>query len=470
MTPPKKLGLFKGSSHDNGGIPSKVNETGQLIEIEGDEYYICRDAYNSSDAYSFDNKTNKQILESIYKKNSCKLNQSLMAAGDFIVCKLVVLDKSKHSREGTVKQILNEMQGEKSCKVENGGSSFKLGGKFRTITKKDGTKYDVKVYSEEELMQRADKKKESLKNIAKNIKSLRGKVNSDLKSSDEKTFLTALAVYTMLETSERVGNSDSASNGHFGITGLKSNHISINGNTVTFKYKGKSGVDHDKKVSNSKLASALSKAKSSSSSENIFETSGGFSVKNDGVNRYLKSLDVSAKDIRGYSANKWIISKLNRLSPEDSEAKRKKQFNEVAKEVAEKVGHGAATLKKHYLLPELQLQWISKGKVIDLTKFKDQKLAYGGAVKTDAQKEKVGVVMKEFKDNKLKTSHGKKVTDRKQAVAIALSEASRLKKKLEDGGDIGGWETNPNGTHYNLEKGGSIKSNWFKGELSFLNW
>ena len=35
----------------------------------------------------------------------------------------------------------------------------------------------------------------------------------------------------------------------------------------------------------------------------------------------------------------------------------------------------------------LQLQWISKGKVIDLTKFKDQKLAYGGAVKTDAQKE-----------------------------------------------------------------------------------
>ena len=39
-----------------------------------------------------------------------------------------------------------------------------------------------------------------------------------------------------------------------------------------------------------------------------------------------------------------------------------------------------------------------------------------------------------------------------------------------EGGDIGGWETNPNGTHYNLEKGGSIKSSWFKGELSFLNW
>ncbi len=446
MTPPNKKGLFIGDSHKNGGIPSKVKETGQLIEIEGDEYYICREAYNSSDVYSFENKTNKQILESVYKKHSCKLNQSLMAAGDFIVCKLVVLDKSKHSREGTVKQILNEMQGEKSCKVENGGSSFKLGGRFRTITKKDGTKYDVKVYSEEELAQRANKKKESLKNIAKNIKSLRSKVNSDLKSSDEKTFLTALAVYTMLETSERVGNSDSASNGHFGITGLKNNHISINGNTVTFKYKGKSGVDHDKKVSNSKLASALSKAKSNSSSENIFETSDGFSVKNDGVNRYLKSLDVSAKDIRGYSANKWIISKLNRLTPEETDAKRKRQFNEVCKEVAAKVGHGAATLKKHYLLPEIQINWIEKGKVIDLANFKPEEMKFGGAVKTEKEKAKITKVMGEFKDEKLKTSHGKKVTNRKQAVAIALSEADRMKK------------------------GGTIKSSWFNGELSFLNW
>jgi len=448
MTLPIKKGLFVGDSHDNGGIPSKVKETGQLIEIEGDEYYICREAYNSSDVYSFESKTNKQILEHIYKKHSCKLNQSLMAAGDFIVCKVVVLDKSKHSREGSVKQILNEMQGEKSCKVENGGSSFKLGGVFRTITRKDGTKYNVKVYSDKELAQRADKKKESLRNIAKNIKLLRSKVNSDLSSSDEKTFLTALAVYTMLETSERVGNNESASNGHFGITGLKRNHIIINGSTVAFKYTGKSGVDHDKKITNSRLASALSKAKSKSSSENIFQTSDGFSIKNDRINRYLNSLNVSAKDIRGYSANKWIVAKLARLSPEDSESKRKKQFNEAAKEVAEKVGHGVATLKKHYLLPELQLQWIENGKVIDLAKFKDQKLVYGGAVKTDAQKKKVGTVMKEFKDKELKTSHGKKVTDRKQAVAIALSEASRIKK----------------------DKGGKVNSGWFSGELNFLNW
>ena len=214
METPKK-GLFVGDSHTNGGIPSEVKETGQQIEIEGDEYYICNEAYNSSKEYSFKDKTNKQILDKFYSENSCKLNQSLMAAGDFIICKVAVRDYSKHSRSGSIKEIVNEIQGEKSCKVENGNSSRKLGGVFksvntRTIKRKDGTTYEVKVYSEEELLARSEKKKDSLKNLAQNITKLRSVVNEDLKSENEKDFLTALAVYVMLETSERVGNGASA--------------------------------------------------------------------------------------------------------------------------------------------------------------------------------------------------------------------------------------------------------------------
>ena len=42
---------------------------------------------------------------------------------------------------------------------------------------------------------------------------------------NEKDFLTALAVTTMLKTAERVGNNNSASEkGHFGVTGFKKNH------------------------------------------------------------------------------------------------------------------------------------------------------------------------------------------------------------------------------------------------------
>lgn len=139
MAVKKDNGKFIGKSHAEGGIPSKVKETGQLIEIEGDEWYVCNEAYNSDKRYSFKNKTNEEVLEKIYRDHSCKLNQSLMSAGDFIVCKVVVRDKKKYDREGTVSDIVNEMQGEKSCKVENGGDYLKRGGEINARQKKIAT-------------------------------------------------------------------------------------------------------------------------------------------------------------------------------------------------------------------------------------------------------------------------------------------------------------------------------------------
>ena len=41
-------------------------------------------------------------------------------------------------------------------------------------------------------------------------------------------------------------------------------------------------------------------------------------------------------------------------------------MNLILKSVAKRVGHGAATLKKHYLIPELSREYIEKGIIIDL--------------------------------------------------------------------------------------------------------
>lgn len=242
---------------------------------------------------------------------------------------------------------------------------------------------EIREYSAKELEARALKKKDAIKNLSSNIRKLRSKVNEDLKSDNEKDFLTALAIYTMLETSERVGNGTSAENGHFGVTGFTKKHVKPSRSSVEFNYKGKSGVDHEKKINNLKLSSGLSKAIDNSPSDRVFTTSDGFNIKNDRINRYLSRYGIKAKDIRGYSANKWIVSKLKRLTPEEDEKKRKTQFNKVVKEVAAKVGHGGATLKKHYMIPELQSNWIDKGKVIDLEHFKIEQggvMAEGGTV------------------------------------------------------------------------------------------
>ncbi len=221
----------------------------------------------------------------------------------------------------------------------------------------------------EVIARRWDKKKEQIALLSANIRRLRYNVSSDLKSGDEKVALTALVVALMDKTAERVGNRDSEQEGHFGVTGLRKKHVKVNGNKITLKYIGKSGVLHDRTFSDEKLALALEKAISRSKGNSVFQTSGGFRVKNDRVNRYLKDFGIRSKDIRGYSANRMVLDKLNNLDPEEcyDEKKRKRAFLKSLREVAAKVGHGSGTLRKHYLIPELEIQYIQHGNVIDIS-------------------------------------------------------------------------------------------------------
>src|ERR1035437_8907404 len=203
----------------------------------------------------------------------------------------------------------------------------------------------------------------------------------ETKTKDEKKFLTALVVSLMLKTGERVGNETSMSNGHIGISGMQKRHISITGDCVELNYTGKSGVRHEKQFTDETLAKYLKQAIKNSPKKYVFCTSDGFKIKNAQVNNYLAEHgDISSKDIRGFTANALAIKKLNELETiPDTEAARTKELNAILKKVATFIGHGAATLKKHYLIPELSEQFISEGKIIELKTFMEE----GGEVDGD---------------------------------------------------------------------------------------
>jgi len=222
--------------------------------------------------------------------------------------------------------------------------------------------------SEQILKNRWRKKKDSIQNFYSNLGRLRRNLNKDINNGNEKDFLTALAVTTMLKTAERVGNNNSASEkGHFGVTGFKKNHIELYENgLILFEYKGKSGVEHFKLVQDKRLSDYLIEAINNSPTNKVFVTSDGFQIKADRINRYLSKYGISAKDIRGFSANKMVNDKLKKVKPEKTEEKRKRQFNAVAKEVAQDVGHGNATLQKHYLVPEMKEMFMRSGRVLKL--------------------------------------------------------------------------------------------------------
>lgn len=243
--------------------------------------------------------------------------------------------------------------------------------------------------SEKVIKNRWSKKRESIETLSNNIQRLRYNVSVDLKSDNEKIFLTALVVAMMLKTGERVGNELSASNGHVGITGLKKEQVNIIGNKIILEYVGKSGVEHDKSFSDEKIAKALKIAKKKSKNDSIFVTSKGFKIKNNRINRYLSDFEITTKDIRGFSSNSWVIKKLKEIEPEETESKRNRQFNSIVKKIALKVGHGSATLKKHYLVPELQPNFVEFGKVIevdDLVKYNE-----GGVIDSGEKTKKIEI-------------------------------------------------------------------------------
>ena len=221
--------------------------------------------------------------------------------------------------------------------------------------------------SPEIIKRRWDFKKEQIEVLANNIQKLRYNVTLGLKDTDnEKVFLTALVVAIILETSERVGNEASASNGHAGITGLKKKQISIYGNKVTLEYTGKSGVEHIKSFSDEKIAKALKLAIKRSKTDDVFCTSDGFKIKADRILRYLSDFSVRSKDLRSIGCNKLMIDRLKNEEIPDDEKKRKKFFMQSLRKVAIKIGHGSGTLRKHYLIPELETNYIKNGNIIDI--------------------------------------------------------------------------------------------------------
>jgi DNA topoisomerase-1 len=234
----------------------------------------------------------------------------------------------------------------------------------------------------EQIEERWEKKKEAIETLANNIRKLRMNITKDMASDDEKTALTALVIAVMMKSGERVGNEDSAASideegdekdPHYGVTGFRKKHIDIEDNTVLLEYVGKSAKEHRKSFTDANIAAALKKAIKNSPDYFVFTTTENFKIKADRINRYLTSYDITAKDLRGFFANDLIKRKLDKLPEEElqyaDEKKRQKLFNQIAKAVAEKVGHGTSTLKKHYLLPELENEFIKDGTVINLTEF-----------------------------------------------------------------------------------------------------
>jgi DNA topoisomerase-1 len=245
----------------------------------------------------------------------------------------------------------------------------------KKVRSEDGGETTVYVYSEKQIAHRNREKAKRIEKLSKSIKGLRTKVKKDLRSSDPETMLTALAVSLMDHTFERVGNEGSAEEGHVGVTGWQKKHVSFGSKGCSIKYTGKSGVKHEKKVTDAGIRRALKDAYEAMDDDDscLFHWDGG-KVTADKVNSYLEPFDITAKDIRGYHANDQMRSALKSVRSggkklsEDKKAKEKQlkeEFKKALEETAESVGHEPSTLKSQYLVPGLEESYLKDGTILD---------------------------------------------------------------------------------------------------------
>lgn len=245
--------------------------------------------------------------------------------------------------------------------------------KKKEVPKADGkgttTVYE---YSERQVQNRHRDKANRLEDLRKGLTDLRAKVRQDLKSKDAKTRMTALAVALIDETYERVGNEGSAEDGHYGVTGWLKSHVMMSGSKATIKYVGKSGVKQEKSVTTPAVLSVLREAlQDKKATDPVFELE-DFTIKSSHVNTYLKEFDITAKDLRGLHANQEMQRCLKQVrkdgpklptDPKEREKLLKDEFLEALEEVADIVGHESATLRKQYLVPGMEEDFMDDGKV-----------------------------------------------------------------------------------------------------------
>lgn len=195
--------------------------------------------------------------------------------------------------------------------------------------------------------------------FGKALPRLREKVEADmqLKELSEKKVL-ATVISLMERTYIRVGNAEyEKMNGSFGLTTLKDKHVKIEGDKISFAFKGKRGISHNINLKNKRLAKAVKDCRDIPGKE-LFQyyTANGErrAIDSSMLNNYIKEAAgerFSAKDFRTWAGSLHMLRSLKVLEKAENASKRKSNIVAALNEVSIKLGNTRTVCKKYYVHP-----------------------------------------------------------------------------------------------------------------------
>ena len=189
---------------------------------------------------------------------------------------------------------------------------------------------------------------------------LRARVTRDLALDGMPRDKVLATVVRLLDTTLiRVGSEEYArENRSYGLTTLRKRHLKVSAGTLRFKFRGKSGIEHDVAVSDARVARIVKRCMDLPG-QDLFQyldadgTRHG--VTSSDINDYLREItgaDFTAKDYRTWAGSVFALAALRRLAWE-TVAEARKHVVGTIREVAQVLRNTPAVCRKCYVHPAI---------------------------------------------------------------------------------------------------------------------
>ncbi len=168
----------------------------------------------------------------------------------------------------------------------------------------------------------------------------------------------AIVVRLLETTFIRVGNEEYArANKSFGLTTLKDRHVTIDGAKIRFRFRGKSGKDHEITLANRRIARLVKRCRDVPG-QDLFqyldEHGDPQPIDSGDVNAYLREIsddDFTAKDFRTWAGTLLAAHSLDERAEFESVTAGKAACVSTVIEVAHRLGNTPAICRKCYIHP-----------------------------------------------------------------------------------------------------------------------
>jgi DNA topoisomerase-1 len=213
---------------------------------------------------------------------------------------------------------------------------------------------------------RDEAKFERLLSFAEILPKIRAQVSKDMARPDLTREKVLATVVRLLEVSLiRIGNVEYAKeNKSFGLTTMRNRHVEVEGATLRFQFRGKSGKKHIVEVSDRRVARVVQKCQDLPGQQLFeYENPAGdvATIASEDVNDYLQRItgqSFTAKDFRTWAGTVLAAIALGKMEEVDSQTLAKRNILTAIEAVARLLGNTVAICRKCYIHPAIPTSYL----------------------------------------------------------------------------------------------------------------